>query len=358
MLLIKPYLGCNLNCKYCYQRNIRKRMKPEFSYNLNAIFKKMKEYKALNMALHGGEPLALPKKDVERILAKMFEIKGRSSIQTNGTLIDDDFIRMFKKYKTNVGISYDGPGILSEFRPGTASLNEKIEKLREEGIQGGLIIVVSKANAGNNYRLKKLKEYLLELHKLNTHGRLHPCANAPGCELEEKRLIDVFLNLAKFCVKNRLRWSPFADIVWGLQGKSRVCTFMGCDIFSTPAATVILGDGSETNCLRASDQNQKILLRHPIKYNTRDEILKQVSQKYGGCKDCRYFSACHGGCPSSTINDDWRNRTYFCSLWKTLFRYFEQILRSNPEALDFLSKRGSDEEKTFLKCQQKAYVPI
>jgi len=76
-------------------------------YNLKAIFERMEEFKDMDMALHGGEPLTLLKKDIEAILAKMYDLRGRSSVQTNGTLIDDDHIKMFKKYKTFVGISWD-----------------------------------------------------------------------------------------------------------------------------------------------------------------------------------------------------------------------------------------------------------
>jgi len=332
MLLIKPYLGCNLQCKYCYQRETRKALKPKLEYNLEAILKRMEEYKDLPMSLHGGEPLVLPKKDLEIIFKKMFELQGKSGIQTNGTLIDNDHIAMFKKYKTSVGISFDGPGILSEYRPGSRKTEKIIERLKSEGIAVGIIIVVHKANAGNNYRLKKLKNYLLKLNKMGITGRLNPCVGAPEYELEEKRLIEVYLDLAEFCVKYGLKWSPFIDIVHGLQGKSRVCIFEGCDIYHTPAATTLLGDGSVTNCLRTNEivtrlKGPRMLIRHPIKYDTRDEILKQIPQEYGGCKDCKYFYACHGGCPSSGINDDWRNRTYLCNLWKSLFEYFENVLK-------------------------------
>jgi len=303
-------------------------------YNLDLILKRMEEFKDQEMSLHGGEPLCLPKKDVEKILAKMYELQGRSGIQTNGTLIDEDFIGMFKKYKTHVGISFDGPGELSEFRgwgnteaaKRARNLDKTIERLVKEGIQVGLIIVISKSNAGTNERLKKLKDYLLKLKDLGiTEGRLNPCQNAPEYELSIERLKEVYLDLAIFCLKHNLKYSPFIDIVHGLQGKSRVCVFSGCDIFSTPSATTILGDGSVTNCMRTN--KEYVLLRHPAKYDTRTEILAETPQEFGGCKDCKYFTACYGGCPESGLNGDWRNRTYFCPVWKELFKFFENVLK-------------------------------
>ena len=326
MLLIKPFLGCNLACKYCYERNYRRKYKPKADYNLDLVLKRMEEFKDLEMSLHGGEPLAMPKKDVEKIFEKMYQLRRRSGIQTNGTLIDEEYIEMFKKYKTDVGISFDGPGILSEFRdPRAFNLDKTIERLVKEGINTSIIIVISKSNAGTDERLKKLKEYLLELEKLKVSGRLNPCMGASDYELDEKRLIEVYLDLAKFCLERNLRWSPFEDIIHGLQGKSRVCTFSGCDIFSTPSATVVLGDGSISNCMRSNQEY--VLLRQPVKMDIRNEILAETPQKFGGCQDCKYWTACYGGCPSGAINGDWRNRTYLCLLWKALFQYFENILR-------------------------------
>ena len=326
MLLIKPYLGCNLHCKYCYENNLRDKYPPKKDYNLEAIFKRMEEFKNLEMSLHGGEILTLPKKDVEALLAKMHELTGRSSIQTNATLIDDDYIKMFKKYKTSIGISWDGPGELSAYRQGSAKVGSIIKRLiNKEGLSASIIIVVSKANTGTNQRLNKLKKYLLELNQMKIEGRINPCYGTPGYELDMKKLKEVYLDLADFCLKNNLKWSPFEDIINGLQGKDRVCTFMGCDPFCTQSATVILGDGSITNCMRT---NQKgILLRYPAEYKTRDEILFNIPQEYGGCKGCKYWTACYGGCPSGAIDNDWRNRTYLCPLWKTLFEFYEKTLR-------------------------------
>jgi len=319
------------------------------NYNLKAILERMEEFKNTSMSLHGGEPLALPKKDVAKLFEKMFEINKKSSIQTNGTLIDNDFIKMFKKYKTSVGVSYDGPGELSDFRPGTKHLDKTIKKLVKNGISTSIIMVITKANAGTDKRLRKLKDYLLELDKIRIAGRVNPCVDASDCELSEKRLIEVYLDLAQFCLENSLRWSPFTDIIHGLQGKSRVCTFMGCDPFSTRSAIVLVNDGSLSNCMRTNEKY--ILLRHPVVHNTREEILQETPQKFGGCQKCKYWTACRGGCPSAVINNDWRNRTYLCSLWKALFQYFENILRftEHPSILCQAQKAtrpSSGEKKT------------
>ena len=334
-LLIKPTLTCNSHCAYCYEGSLRKSRNFKPNYNLPVILEQMEKHKDCGLTLHGGEPLCIGKEDVETILAKSFLLscspdekagqRGRhSGLQTNGKLIDNDYMEMFSKYNTCVGISMDGQGKLNAYRENeedTNALWEKIVEMRKRDINVSVISVVSKANTRNG-NLEKIKDWLLLLKDMRISGRINPCTNSPECELPMEELIEVYLNLAPFVMEHHLRWSPFIDIVHGLQNKSRVCVFAGCDPFHTLSATVLLGDGTITNCMRTNKTG--ILLQHPVYCSTRDEILQETSQENGGCKDCEYFLACHGGCPS--VADDWRDRTYLCPLWKALFRYYKNVL--------------------------------
>lgn len=330
MLLIKPYLGCNISCNYCYEKPYRENHSVAMQYNLEVILETIERlYKEMGFnqsipCLHGGEILCLPKKDVEAILKKIFELSGRTSIQTNGTRIDDDFLEMFSKYKTNVGVSWDGPGDLSSFRPGTDKVGETMEKMVKDGYSVSSIIVVSKANAGTKEKIEKLKEWILKLTKMGITGRVNPCANSKEFELDTDELTKFYIDLADFMIKNNIKgWSPFSDIINGLKQKGRVCSFSSCDIFNTPSATVILGDGTVSSCMRTNGEH--VLRKDDKTLNTREEILKQIPREYGGCKDCRFFIACNGGCPTASIDDDWRNRTYLCHLWRALFEYYERM---------------------------------
>jgi len=342
-ILIKPFLGCNIACKYCYEAEFRLTNPQKMDYDLDAIIKTMAGLPNNNrgISLHGGEILCLPKQDVDRLLAKSMELTGRSQVQTNGTQIDDEWIEIFKRNKTHVGISCDGWGELNSFRMDvtrTAKLIRTIHRLKEEGFRTSIISVLSRANVGTPDKFASFKEWLLELKDLKIGGRLNPCSATgnPDIELDMESLVAVYKDLTLFCMEHGLTWSPMSDLARKVAGCGAVCVFQGCDIYHTDSATVVLGDGSVTNCMRTS--NEDILLRHPAKYNTRDEILQEIPQENGGCRGCTYWSYCRGGCPSTAIDDDWRNRTYLCELWSGII---EVILNARKFLNSNITKKTS-----------------
>jgi len=279
------------------------------------------------IVLHGGEPLTLGKENVDAILKTVFEKTGCSSIQTNGVLIDDEYVQMFEKYKTSVGVSLDGTGDLNRYRCGesmTAKIYSDIVRMKDRGLNVSVIAVLSKANAGSDSELELFENYLKNLSEKKISGRVNPCTGDPNCSLNDERLSIVYSRLAWYCYSNGLQWSPFTDIWNVMRGDGRVvCTFRECDIFHTRSAEVILGDALHTNCMRVSVKD--LYMRHPSEYKTRSEILSQVPQEFGGCQDCEYWEYCKGGCPSQAIDGDWRNRTESCKMYKAVFSIARNI---------------------------------
>ena len=96
---VRPFgVKCNIQCQYCYQNPQRNAGNILHDYDME----KMKagiESEEGPFTLFGGEPLMMPEKDLEEIWAWGHEKYGKSSIQTNGTLITDNHIRMFKQYQ-------------------------------------------------------------------------------------------------------------------------------------------------------------------------------------------------------------------------------------------------------------------
>jgi uncharacterized protein len=329
-ILVKPFLGCNLKCRYCYEADYREESKPKLDYDidavLNAIQKNYDSRYFREVTLHGGEPLCMKKEDAEKILAKACELTGRSSLQTNGTLIDADWTGMFKKYKTHVGISLDGDSGLSSFRFDHLTENklmQTIENLQAEDIGVSIIAVISRSNAENNVKLNLFKQWLLKISRMGISGRVNPCGAGGNKEVElpVERMVEVYRQLTLFCIEHGLKWSPVSDLASKLNGGSAVCAFQGCDIYHTDSALVVLGDGTVTNCLRTSVDG--VYLRHE-KDDIRSRVLQNTPVSDGGCQGCEFWTCCMGGCPTTAIGNDWRNRTEFCEVWKSILKTLRQ----------------------------------
>ena len=64
-------------------------------------------------------------------------------------------------------------------------------------------------------------------------------------------------------------------------------------------------------------------------YHTeRYDLLFSLDQEHGGCKDCKFWHLCYGGCPGAGMDNDWRNRTRFCGGYKSIFKKYERLLKS------------------------------
>src|SRR5262249_31801659 len=108
-------IKCNIQCQYCYQNPQRDAGNVLQSYDLEKI-KLAVETEGGGFTLFGGGALMVPEKDLEELWSWGLEKYGKNGIQTNGSLINDNHIRMFKQYKVHVGISVDGPGELNDVR--------------------------------------------------------------------------------------------------------------------------------------------------------------------------------------------------------------------------------------------------
>ncbi|MGG2362318.1 hypothetical protein ACE4Z5_25580, partial [Salmonella enterica] len=85
--------------------------------------------------------------DLEELFAWGFAQYGKASIQTNGVLIEDRHVELFRRYKVDIGISLDGPGALNDarwhkglekIRRATAAVESAIAKLCQAGLPVGL----------------------------------------------------------------------------------------------------------------------------------------------------------------------------------------------------------------------------
>ena len=120
-VVFRPTNNCNLSCSYCYDKNnhflnentimnnateLFRREENNILYSLDKLFEGESNPRII---FHGGEPLLVHSSVLDEFCDKIS--KNRNivmSIQTNGTLINEKVIDLFKKYNFKVGISLDG----------------------------------------------------------------------------------------------------------------------------------------------------------------------------------------------------------------------------------------------------------
>lgn len=334
-ILLKVTLDCNMRCMYCYEKDTRALGRHRY-YDVDemlATAKRLRDETGDTPSLHGGECLLVAKPDLERLLAAIYAMSGQSGIQTNATLIDDDHIRMFKKYKTHVGVSIDGPWPLNRGRAGedmTGKILANIAKLRQADISVGPIVVLSKFNATEDER-PALKDFLVTLRGMGIKGgRLNfvECGN-PEIELSAEEARECYLDLVDFVLAEPgYDYQPFRDIVDNLCGFGLgTCIFTKCDYYATQAGKAVLGDGSLVSCLKTAKDGQPFLQAEKPT-TVRYEILKAVSREKGGCGGCRYWRICYGGCPAEGEADDWRNKTRYCEAFRAVYELIEKRLKA------------------------------
>ena len=172
---------CNLSCTYCYENPMRDAGNFGGAYDFEAIRKTQAEYGDFDITLFGGEPLIAPLERLDALLALGYESAGRTNIQTNGVLVNDEHIALFHPYNTSVGISSDGPddmndirsaGTLEPTRATTARTEVAIARLCAEGISTSIIVTLHRLNTGK--ALPRLKEWVTMLFLLGVESmRLH-----------------------------------------------------------------------------------------------------------------------------------------------------------------------------------------
>lgn len=124
-VVLKVAERCNLACPYCYyfyQENELHKGSAAFMSEATAravaVFLRRgvqdNRITHLYIGLHGGEPTLLPKARLDQICTILRDALAdvtnvHFAMQTNGTLLDDEWIEVIAKQRISVGVSLDGP---------------------------------------------------------------------------------------------------------------------------------------------------------------------------------------------------------------------------------------------------------
>ena len=172
-VFVKPIgAACNLNCEYCYYLK-KNRLYPDTeSFRMPEII--LEEYivqhieastePVIRFSWHGGEPTLLGLDYFRKIVSlQQKHLPGNreifNGIQTNGTLLDEEWCRFLAAGNFYVGVSLDGPREFHDrfrrTRAGKPSFTQTIRgynRLQHHGVKTDILCVV------NNYNVQYPEE--------------------------------------------------------------------------------------------------------------------------------------------------------------------------------------------------------
>jgi uncharacterized protein len=165
-LLAKPTgAACNLDCAYCFFLD-KELLYPNSKFRMNEtileqyIRQLIESHKtdSVNIAWQGGEPtlmgLDFYKRAVE--VVEKYRRPGMTflhTMQTNGTLLDDEWATFFKKHDFLIGISLDGPRELHDIyrldkggKPTFEKVLRGVRLLQKHGVDFNVLTTVNRVN--------------------------------------------------------------------------------------------------------------------------------------------------------------------------------------------------------------------
>ena len=345
-VMIKPSSSaCNLKCEYCFYTSLAEKRDEAFKGYMNEktaknVIKSALEYAnstEVIFTFQGGEPLLSGIEFFRMFIKKEQELNTKGSkitncIQTNATLIDEQWCEFFKSNGILVGVSLDGDRELNSYRiykDGRESFDDvmsAIELLKKYNVQFNILSVLTSRLAQNfrkSYRFFKSND----LHFL----QYIPCLKEFGEENSEYAMsVDDYASYLKSGYK-----LYFNDISRGTQMSIRQFDNYRLLMQGRPAEQcgmngfcseqfVVEGDGSTYPCdfycineCYLGNINEVSFLKM-----RESEIFKSfVKSSYAideKCKECCYFRLCRGGgCKRNRVSAD------YCEAYKM---FFENII--------------------------------
>ena len=374
-VLVKPSgPDCNLGCTYCFYlekealfpETKTHRMNPEVQEELiRQVMQQSGE--AVSIAWQGGEPalmgLDFYKRAIELELKYGHGQSVGNGFQTNGTLLDREWAKFFKKYDWLIGLSLDGPQHIHDhyrFDKGEHPTWEKVESvakmLLEEGVAVNAMCCITDYSSDYAEELynyyKGLGLTWMQFIPIVETDKNDPTKAAPFSLSDEKygrfliRLFDLWINDFKNgepTTSVRHFESVFHSYV-GLE--SPECALMKeCGPY-----VIIEHNGNTYSCdffveprhrLGNIRQNKIIEMLNSKK---QDEFGKAKTLLPRKCKFCPWYSKCFGGCTKDRIKDpNDQRQPRFCLAYQMFFEHADAKMRHLAER--WVQKQSDYEER-------------
>lgn len=355
---------CNLGCEYCYYLP-KKALYPDSTFRMsNQVLKSyVRQYIAaqqvpqVHFAWQGGEPTLMGLDFFRRVVGYQKEaarpgMRIENAIQTNGTLLNDDWCRFFAENHFLVGISLDGPREIHDvYRKDKGNRGtfdrviHGIRLLKDYQVDFNILTCVSAANAE-----KPLEVY----HFLRDEVGAEFIQFIPIVEWErptdpqkERKLSERSVNGEQYGFFLK---SIFDDWLAHDLGKIFVQIFDtsfghwigapgGLCVFQETCGLALVtehnGDVYSCDHFVEPDCYLGNMLKTPLAEMVGSEKQRQFGLAKRNslpqyCRSCSFLFACNGGCPKDRTDitpDGEPGLNHLCSGFKTFFAHVDSPFR-------------------------------
>jgi uncharacterized protein len=387
---------CNLDCEYCFFLS-KEELYPGSEFRMPADVHAAYVRQLLDaqggvpevvVAFQGGEPTMMGLDFFARTieLERRFAAPGQqilNTIQTNATLIDDDWAAFFKQHDFLVGVSIDGPREMHDAyrvdkggKPTYDRVIRGLDTLKRHGVDWNALTTVNAANGdhgGEVYRFLRdelgasfvqfipiVERVTLDLLSASEEGWGHRKGSRPLYRQEGNVvtsrsvrpeqfgwfMVDVFEEWARQDVGDVFvqmfdtavaHWLGMDDV--GMCVHARTCgdalalehngDLYSCDHYVEPGYLLgnLLGDRTLLQLVESDQQ--------------RDFGRAKLDSLPQYCRSCDVRFACNGGCPKdrfTTTPDGEEGLHYLCAGYQRFFRHIDRPMKFTAAQL----RQGGD----------------
>lgn len=347
--IIMPVMTCNLACDYCY---VTEKYRGVMDLALaKSVIRQIVAYNdptvPTRVYWHGAEPLLAGIDFYREICAWSREEYGvdavQHHIQTNGTLLNDEWYDLFIQEHVTVGVSLDGPKEIHDAHrkslagKGTFDIVfNNIMAARKKKLYFDALCVITRESLGRedeifDFFYENRIDFGFEPIVPETEQMFKDLSITP---YEYAQVVIKLFDRWFFQEERKLRMvvPPYHYLKAILGGGNSYCNFSeNC----TRHYLTISPDGTAHSCILfagrpeyafgniAKDSLEEIL-RSPV----RQKMLLYRASQIEKCKNCRWLSVCHGGCPHHALiqHGTFLKPDMFCESYRLIFDHVYKIV--------------------------------
>ena len=340
--MLIPSLACPASCAYCFGPHRGPTMSADtMEATLDFIEGIAVEtgQEKVKVTFHGGEPLVAGHDIWRQALDGLGQRFGRGSyevaLQSNLWLLDDEFCRLFREHKVDIGSSLDGPEEITEHQRGEgyfAQTMQGIRKARRYGIDVGCIATFTPWSAP---RWREVFDFFLEQRlEMSIHASVPPLESRDSqYSITSEQYGTLLEEMLDYYVEHRreISISSLDQMCQSVGcGEGKVCTFRDC----LGMFLAIDPQGNIFPCQRLCGRPQyrlSSLADHPsLAELIESPVAKRLEERQkavrSACEGCNHLDICKGGCPYNAWagGNGGRIKDPYCKAYRQTFDYISR----------------------------------